>query len=233
MPTILPKSGKRQSSKSRIDVSRTNQNRITIKSEKLTISRTNGVQSSKLRDKAEGYEDASECLADNVVLLPAGRQTASVECMPHNLRNLKHVAKRHNVKLTEKSPETRASDFLTIGQTAKEAYGQLILDCSGTADDLREFANHVAGHSGLPDIVVQVVTLAMESTQTDAHVSDAIRNGHTLPPKRIDYSAGRGQPKASYPINGHYSANDIDHCDTRNDNKRAGMFAPQIADTEH
>lgn len=219
MPTILPRTGKRQSSKSRIDIARTNQNRVTIKSGKLTIARTNGITSSKIRDTAEGYDDASECLADDVVLLPAGKQTASVECQLQHLKTLKRVSRKHAVKLVPKS--------------GNNGTGIIVIDCSGTPDSLRDFANHVAGHSDLSGIAVVVVTSPMESTGTDSHVSDAVRNGHTLPPKRIDYSAGKGQPKATYPISGHYSANDIDHVDTRNDDKRAGLFAPAIAHTEH
>lgn len=219
MPVIMPNKKKRQSSKSRISVDVTNRNRVTIKSGKLTITRTNGVQSSKIRDRAEGYEDASECLADDVVLLPAGKQTASVECQLQHLKTLQRVARKHAVKLTPKE--------------GSNATGIIVLDCSGTSDNTRDFANHVAGHSDLVGVKVIIVTSPMESTGTDSHVSDAIRNGHTLPPKGVDYSAGKGQPKATYPINGHYSPNDIDHVDTRNDDKRAGLFAPQIPHTEH
>lgn len=218
MPVIMPNKKKRQSSKSRISVDVTNQNRITIKSGKLTIARTNGRQSSKIRDRAEGYDDASEVLADRVILLAAGKQTASLECLPHHLKTLHRVARKHTVKLAEKT---------------RESFGQLVLDCSSTPDNTQEFANHVAGHSDLVGVKVIIVTAPMDSTGTDSHVSDAIRNGHTLPPKRIDYSAGRNQPKATYPTNGQYSPNDIDHIDTRNDDKRAGMHAPKIAHTEH
>ena len=219
MPVIMPNKKKRQSSKSRISVDVTNRNRVTIKSGKLTIARTNGIQSSKLRDRAEGYDDASECLADDVVLLPAGKQTASVECQLQHLKTLRRVARKHSIELTAKSTCPKS--------------GIIVVDVSGTPDNTRDFANHVAGHSDLVGVKVIIVTSPMESTGTDSHVSDAIRNGHTLPPKRIDYSAGRNQPKATYPINGHSSANDIDHVDTRNDDKRAGLFAPQIPHTEH
>ena len=219
MPVIMPNKKKRQSSKSRISVDVTNRNRVTIKSGKLTIARTNGVQSSKLRDRAEGYDDASECLADDVVLLPAGKQTASVECQLQHLKTLRRVARKHSIELTAKSTCPKS--------------GIIVVDVSGTPDNTRDFANHVAGHSDLVGVKVIIVTSPMESTGTDSHVSDAIRNGHTLPPKGVDYSAGKGQPKATYPINGHYSPNDIDHIDTRNENKRAGLFAPQIPHTEH
>ena len=219
MPVIMPNKKKRQSSKSRISVDVTNRNRVTIKSGRLSIIQDDGRRKSAIRDSAEGYEDASEVLADRVVLLAAGKQTASLECLIHHTRDLWHLARKHSIELTAKSTCPKS--------------GIIVVDVSGTPDNTRDFANHVAGHSDLVGVKVIIVTSPMESTGTDSHVSDAIRNGHTLPPKGVDYSAGKGQPKATYPINGHYSPNDIDHVDTRNDDKRAGLFAPQIPHTEH
>jgi len=219
MPVKMPKGKKRQSIKSRIDVTRTNQNRLTIRKGKLSIIRDNGISRSAIRDRAEGCEDMSEVLADDVILLPAGKQTASIECLPHHMRALKRTARKHRITIVEKS---QCDDT-----------GQLVIDCKGSPEDMADFASHIAGHGDLPGISVIVVTSPMESTGTDSHVESAMKHGLSAMPKRVDYSAGRGQPKATYPISGHYSANDIDHKDTRNENKRAGLFAPKIAHTEH
>jgi hypothetical protein len=227
MVARMPKHRRRRKSKSRIDIDRTNANRVTVKNGKLTILSTVSGNDTKVRDKVRDVADFSELIDSNVVL-PIGKQTLSIRCLPHHLKDLKHLAKRHNVTLKDKNRTTNGN-----GQTSHEAFGEQTLDVNGSPDNCRDFANHIAGHSDLKCVSVELVTLAMQSTQTDAHVADAIRYGYTSPPKRIDYSAGKGQPKATYPINGHYSTNDIDHRDTRNNGKRAGMFAPKIAHTEH
>jgi hypothetical protein len=217
---------RRKKSKSRIDVTRTNNNRIRVKDGKLTIT-IDAAYKSTIRDKAIGYDDFSELL-DSVVLLEVGRQTLSIKCRSKHLKDLRHLAKRHQVKLIDKSTVTRHGQR---GETAFEAYGDRTLDAKGKPEDCMDYSNHIAGHSDLEEVSVELVTSTMESTQTDAHVADAMKHGLTDLPKRIDYTAGRNQPKATYSLSG-YSANDVDHVDTRNNNKRAGMFAPDIPHTE-
>jgi hypothetical protein len=204
---------RRKKSKSRIDVTRTNNNRIRVKDGKLTIT-IDAAYKSTIRDKAIGYDDFSELL-DSVVLIEAGRQALSVKCRTKHLKDLRHLAKRYSVKV-------RTVESKTTG---------CVLDVSGNAENCMDYSNHIAGHSDLAEVSVELKTATMESTQTDAHVADAMKHGMTDLPKRIDYTAGRNQPKATYSLSG-YSKNDVDHIDTRNNNNRAGMFAPDIPHTE-
>jgi hypothetical protein len=212
---IMPRAKRRTKSKVRIDVATTNQNRLTVKSEILTVRKTNGVKSSTLKSAAIGFADASECLADEIVMLPLGKQTLSIKHNINHCKALARVARKHGVTL-------RATKCNRSG---------IVTDVSG--DNLPEFCNHVAGHSDLRGVEIILATQPIASTGTDGHVRDAIQFGFTSPPKRIDYTAGRNQPKASYPIDNRYTANEIGHTDTRNENKRAGLRAPDIPHTEH
>jgi len=62
-------------------------------------------------------------------------------------------------------------------------------------------------------------------------------------PKRIDYTAARNAPKASYNCDGQYTINELDHADARNQPfgakpsdtpvKVSRLRTPDLADTEH
>lgn len=213
----MPPHKRRRKSKARISVALTNQSRITVRDGKLTVTKANANGKSVIRDDATGFADASECLADSVVMLPLGKQTLSIRHSLKQCRALARLARKYGIRL------------LPIRGNATG----IVTDVTGHTEDVIEFCNHVAGHSDLVGAEIVLAESAIESTGTDGHVRDAIQFGYTSPPKRIDYTAGRNQPKASYPIDNRYSDNDTDHVDTRNNGKVAGRRAPQIAHTEH
>tara|TARA_R110002111_G_scaffold262758_2_gene340772 strand:- start:1465 stop:2217 length:753 start_codon:yes stop_codon:yes gene_type:complete len=246
----MPPHKRRRKSKARISVALTNQNRVTVRDGKLTITKANATGKSTIRDDAPGFADASECLADSVVMLPLGKQTVTVRHSLKQCRALARLARKYGIRLLPMCGNANG----------------IVTDVTGHTEDVIEFCNHVAGHSDLSGSEITLSESAIESTGTDGHkdrvpseldeykTSEADRVRHRPPqsfytagsdvsPKRIDYTAGRNQPKASYPINGLRPVNELDHSDSRDQPFNAKpsdepvkvrrLKTPQLAHTEH
>lgn len=210
-----PKHKRRQSGKRRIDTVATNRLRVTVKDGKLRINGTAGTVTDVLpAGFAEAIGDKSDCL-DGHVMIARRSERVLVSVIPSQSRRLAKVAEQHDVELVR--PEIES--------------GRIVAEARG--DDLASFIRHCAGVSRMDSFRTWLAEIPEASTGTDSHHRYCLENGLSDMPKRIDYSAGRNQPKASYATDGRYTFGERGFEDTRNDNKRAGEYAPRVAHTEH
>jgi hypothetical protein len=232
----MPGHKRRTKTKARIDVTRVNANRVTVRNGKLTLSSDDGRLRQRIEDEKFGGDDLDHVFDSVTVLIAAGRQIATIECQLRHERAIRRVARKHSVRI--------------VPVEANGTTGIIVLSCDGNPDDMREFASHIAGHSDLSGVGVILTTLSMATSGTQGHLGklptilDEYRDnepaesiyepGSSIAGKRIDYNARRGDSKATYRSDNRRNINDLDHIDTRSGKSQPvrSLRTPDLPHTE-
>ena len=232
----MPGHKRRRKTKARIDVTRVNANRVTIRGGKLTLTSDDGRLRQKIEDAKFGGDDLDHVFDNVTVLIAAGRQVATIECQLRHERAIRRVARKNRIRI--------------VPIEANGTSGIIVLSCDGNPDDMRDFASHIAGHSDLAGVGVILTTLSMATSGTQGHLgklptildehrgkepgASIYEPGSSIAGKRIDYNARRGDSKATYRSDNRRNINELDHVDTRSGRKQPvrSLRTPDLPHTE-